>query len=300
MNKTIMFFLCFFILSSMSLFCQDDCMQKFKADSLLKYSNYENAINIYKERNTRLCDNYYMIAISYCKLNMSDSAEFYFNKAIEHNFYYNMGTSLDSDKYLSCLHNNNKLDSLVQNNYQKMFANINEELRKEFLHRQVIDQKVRHNEDLDSLSKVYNVDISKNLSFIDSINMVFLDSVLKVYGQWVGINILGYAGDRAAWLIAQHADNFVNFQEKCYNLLLEAYEKNNTISTNLPYLYDRIMINKGLKQRYATQIRIIDNQVIFINLENEDEYYIAKLRHCYGLISSNDYKKELERRFLSK
>jgi hypothetical protein len=300
MNKNLIYsiILLLSIFLSENTFCQDECLLKHKADSLYLAQDYYGAINGYKQKQSRLYDNYYMIAVCFCALNMPDSTEFYFDRAIKHNFYYKKGSSLNSDTYLSCIQGNKMLDTLVKSNYENRYKNIDEDLKNEFLHRKIIDQKVRHHEDLDSLCGVYRITNEKLFFFIDSLNMVFLDSVIKKIERWPGIDFIGNEGDDAAWVIAQHADNFIDFQEKCYRLLEDAYDNNNTASTNIPYLYDRIMINKGLKQRYATQMRVIDNKVIFINLEDNDEHYIDHLRHCYNLQPLKLYKQDLEKRFL--
>jgi hypothetical protein len=294
---------------SKTVCCQDvcfDCLLKHKADSLFLKQKYYEAIRIYKQRQSQLYNNYYMIAVNFCQLDLKDSAEYYLQKAIENNFYYNDSfkynkiENLNSDKNLPCLHNNSKLDSLLQKNYNKMNENIDENLRKEFLFREKLDQNVRHNVNIDTLSKFYNIAEYHIPEFIDSINMLFLDSVIQVIKKWPGIDIIGRDGDKSAWLFAQHADNFVEFQGKCYKYIEAASEYNNTALTNVAYLYDRIMINKGLKQRFATQIRIIDNKVVFIDLENDNEIYLDILRNCYRLSPLKDYKNGLENKFIEK
>ena len=297
---------CLLSILPINLYCQDDCLLKYQAGLLFSERNYTEAIETYKQMQSQQYNKYYNISVCFCILELRDSAEYYLQKAIDHNFYYpehfryNNITNLASDKNLSCLSNNRKLDSLLNENYEKMNANINKELQEKFVQRLVIDQKVRHQEDYDSLCNVYNVKKDYLCKFIDSINMEFLDSVINVYGKWTGINFIGQKGDHAAWIIAQHADYFIDFQEKCYTLILEAYEKNNTDYTNIPYLYDRIMINKNLKQRYGTQMRFIDDKVVFINIENEDENYVNMLRTCYRLGSLKDYKEILEKKYVNK
>ena len=132
----------------------------------------------------------------------------------------------------------------------------------------------------------------------DSLLQVFLDSVITRYGCWPGYHLVGEEGDRAAWFIVQHADRNIAFQEKCLPLLAEAFKQENTNPHNVAYLYDRIMINKGLKQRYATQMRIMEGKVVFINLEDESrvDYY----RKCFDLPPLTFYKKELEERYTKK
>ena len=304
-GKIFIFLLLTFSLTiPINLYCQDDCLLKYQAGLLFSEQNYTEAIKTYKKMQSQQYNKYYYIAVCFCNLDLKDSAEYYLQKAIDHNFYYDEYFSyhnienLDSDKNLSCLHSNSKLDSSLNKNNRRMYSNMNEKLKTEFLHRKEIDQNILNDFYKDSIyvSGLYKVKTAIEAFLrVRELNVIFLDSVLNVYGKWVGRDIVGKDGDNAAWLIAQHADEFVDFQEKCYKFLLEAYENNTTDYNNIPYLYDRIMINKDLKQRYGTQIRIIDDKVVFINLENDDENYIDILRSCYRLSSLKNYKKSFEK-----
>ncbi len=57
----------------------------------------------------------------------------------------------------------------------------------------------------------------------------------------------------SAWLIAQHCDFDLDFQTKCLNLLAVEYKKGQVNPLNYAYLYDRVMVNSGKKQLFATQ-----------------------------------------------
>jgi pentatricopeptide repeat protein len=251
---------------------------KWEADSLLRSKNYKEAIEKYKQHNSikENRNDLYLIAVCYCNLNETDSAAYYFNELLKNGFCYRRDHTLSNDENLPCLNEHsdyekfNYLDSL---NYEEFTKEFNAEVSEEFLKRREIDQAVT----------VVSIDSVREL------NMFYLDSILKVYKKWPGYSIIGKEGDNAAWLIAQHADRFIDFQEKCYQYLLEAMEESNTNPNNIAYLYDRIQINKGLQQKYGTQIRIIEGEIIFINLESEEN--IDKYRAYFNLSPLSFYKR---------
>jgi len=78
-----------------------------------------------------------------------------------------------------------------------------------------------------------------------------LKEIIEKIG-WPTISKVDQRASRAAWLIAQHADFDVDFQEKCLQLMLDA-EPDSVDLENIAYLTDRVAVNKGEKQTYGTQ-----------------------------------------------
>jgi len=70
--------------------------------------------------------------------------------------------------------------------------------------------------------------------------------------SWPTISKVGKKASRAAWLIAQHADFDVEFQEICLQLMLDT-KPNDVDLQDIAYLVDRVAVNKGEKQTYGTQ-----------------------------------------------
>jgi hypothetical protein len=284
----------------------NDCRLKWRADSLFNEYKTDEAIAYYKQisdESMRTRDGYRM-AICYCRKNRPDSAAQYYERILQKGFYYRSDNGLASDSLLRCIQTYPKYEEYVQateQNRVRALSSIDTILRSKFLELQYWDQYYRSlsNAHVDSL-----IETGKMQEFMtealrkDSLNQVFLDSVIIQYGCWPGYHLVGEEGDRAAWFIVQHADRNITFQEKCLHLLVQAFEQENTYPHNVAYLYDRIMINKSLKQRYATQMRIIAGKVIFINMEDEKnvEYY----RHYFNLPPVSLYKKEVEERYVDK
>lgn len=304
-NKVI--FLSMFFWINFSLLGQNYCQERYIADSLYRLQHYPEALMYYKNLLPDFAKrkDLYKIAVCYSYMGQRDSSVYYFNRAIEKGFYYPSGFGLEKDKNLAYLREEAAYQTYLEKLKENRLQHIN--VRDSVLYRELIAQKdtdqfYRHaisrmqKSDLTDtpLYKYYLTERRKN----DSLHVIFLDSVLGRYGRWPGLDVVGWEGDEAAWVIAQHADNFVCFQEKCLEFLLKADQVENTNPHNVAYLYDRIQINKGGKQRYGTQMRIIENKVSFINLEDEKnlEYY----RACYQLPPIYVYKKALEGRYLKK
>ncbi len=304
--KTNFTLLCLLLMSSISVYSQH-CYTRFLADSLLYNRQFDEAIRQYKQINPTDPDrrDLYRIAIGFCAKNLPDSAGYYYELALQKGFIPIVSKNMSFDHNLVCLENlsdYHKYIEMADQNKENNYKRIDTMLYKAFMNLREKDQYYRNFVTLDSLKQLS--DTIRYIDFLsqgeknDSLNRAFLDSVIRVYNRWPGYDLLGQQGDNAAWLILQHSDNDIAFQEKCLPLLEDAARTYNTNPHNVAYLYDRIMINKGLQQRYATQMRIMDNKVVFINLEDEAnvEYY----RRCYDLPPLSVYKQSLEKRYLNK
>ena len=73
-----------------------------------------------------------------------------------------------------------------------------------------------------------------------------LCQIIKKAG-WPSADIVGENGEMAAWLIVQHADNNIKFQEKCLQLINDL-SKTKKRKGHSAYLADRVLVNKKQKQ----------------------------------------------------
>ncbi len=69
---------------------------------------------------------------------------------------------------------------------------------------------------------------------------------------WPTVSKVGAEGAHNAWLLAQHADHDVDFQEHCLMLMKEVPIGEVNI-TDIAYLTDRVCVNRGRGQLYGTQ-----------------------------------------------
>lgn len=121
----------------------------------------------------------------------------------------------------------------------------NKKLEKEILQMAQIDQKIRK-------AYIKNPSFSKELEKIDASNLKKMKKIVKKFG-WPTISLVGNKAYRLAWLLIQHADKDVDFQEYCLEFMIKAGGNNNVSKANIAFLTDRVLVNRGKPQIYGTQ-----------------------------------------------
>jgi len=118
-------------------------------------------------------------------------------------------------------------------------------------------------------------------------NTARLKEIIEEHG-WPSSQLVGVNGESAAWLLVQHSDYDVKFQEKCLKLL-KSLQKTKNRKKLIAYLTDRVLVNRKRKQIYGTQFRKGKPRPI------KDEKNLEKRRKQMGLGPFEDYKKRMER-----
>lgn len=80
-----------------------------------------------------------------------------------------------------------------------------------------------------------------------------LQNVFDRYG-FPGYDLVGKKGSNHFWLMTQHCDKDVAFQEKILTAMQVQVARQNADAKNFAYLTDRVRINTGRKQLYGTQV----------------------------------------------
>ena len=89
-------------------------------------------------------------------------------------------------------------------------------------------------------------------SKMDAQSTEFMKNLLNKY-DWIDRNRFGDRVSMAAWLLVQHADAHVELQSLALSRM-EPYLKTGGVSkSNYAFLWDRVAVNSGEKQRYGTQ-----------------------------------------------
>lgn len=119
--------------------------------------------------------------------------------------------------------------------------------------------------------------------------------IVNKYG-WPTKKLVGKRASHSAWLLVQHANNDVKFQEYCLKLIKETEQDDEVAKSEVAFLTDRVLVNKGKPQIYGTQFYADKNGKIIprpiFNL-----FHLENSRKVMGLGSFKNYKTEIERRW---
>jgi len=93
-------------------------------------------------------------------------------------------------------------------------------------------------------------------SFKDSVFTLNKRKAEKMFSQYgfPGFAQIGEQGSRNFWLIVQHCDKFPEFQKKVLLAMDKEVKGNNADPNNYAYLFDRVQVNAGQKQKFGTQV----------------------------------------------
>ena len=136
----------------------------------------------------------------------------------------------------------------------------------------------------DSINKAL---VIKEMERIDSNNLGLVQRMINEYGFW-GKSLRTYMSRNAMWTILQHS----SVLEEYLNILKKAKERGEIDAIQFAFSEDRVLLEKFGYQKYGTQYQIIDNKVIFPNLQ--DTVNVDLFRKEIGLETLNDYRKEIE------
>lgn len=125
------------------------------------------------------------------------------------------------------------------------------ELRDELLYLQAQDQLERTGEGLPEGAPLPAI---QDYSRTERLKEIIAES------GWPTRTQVGPTAATSAWLIAQHSDHDVPFQETALELLRTAFEADEASGGDLAYLTDRVAANTGRPQTYGTQIGCVDGQ----------------------------------------
>ena len=129
----------------------------------------------------------------------------------------------------------------------------------------------------------------KSQNEIDARNIARLEEIIRQYG-WPGKSLVGEAAGNAAFLILQHGD--LTRQEKYLPLLKKAARKGDARPADAAMLEDRVLVRRGKRQLYGTQVRFGPDTGGKMVLEPiEDEEHVDARRASVGLMPLREYLK---------
>ncbi len=118
-------------------------------------------------------------------------------------------------------------------------------------------------------------------------NFPVIQQILDKYG-FPGYKLVGKESSGKYFLLIQHSDFNVEFQQKALDLMKLQVDKSNAAGQNYAYLVDRINLNSGKPQIYGTQVIMGRDSKIrnCIDVDNLDQR-----RKSVGLIPIKEYLK---------
>ena len=125
---------------------------------------------------------------------------------------------------------------------------------------------------------------------VDADNTAWMKDLVTRHG-WPTRARVGQKGTSDAWLLVQHADQDVEFQEYCLTLLEVAVRQDQADPRNMAYLADRVATHRGRPQRYGTQFVQKDGELVPYELEDPEK--VDEWRHEVGLAPLAAYAEEL-------
>jgi len=122
----------------------------------------------------------------------------------------------------------------------------------------------------------------------DRTNLSYVKKTLDK-NNWIGYNIIGYKANQTLFLVIQHADSTT--QEKYLPMLRQAVIEKKAFAHDLALLEDRVLLKRGLKQLYGSQIKCDSTGKNCWILPIEDEKNVDKRRKEMGLPPLAEYVK---------
>lgn len=119
-----------------------------------------------------------------------------------------------------------------------------------------------------------------------------LQEIIAEHG-WPTTDLVGEDGAAAAWLVAQHSDFDLEFQQEAVGLMRSAVAAGQADASDLAYLEDRVSVNLGEPQRYGSQVRCGADGTPAPATPLVDPEGVDVLRAEVGLGTLEDYYVEL-------
>ena len=270
-----------------------------KADSFYKINDYRNSAKAYSEafefnNQAFLAGHKYQAACAWAMAGQKDSAIKNLKQDVEVLKFYNYDKLVNEEAF-EILHSSREWEEIkkkVKGNWDRenkksgKYAGIKSKLE-EILE---LDQKFRTS--YMQLWKKYGyqslemIEVQKKMNEQDSSDLQYVSNIIDKYG-WISYDTIGFKANQALFLVIQHSDSAT--QEKYLPILREAVKENKAFGHQLALLEDRVLIKKGKKQLYGSQIQCDSTGNNCWILPIEDERNVDKRRANLGLQPLAEY-----------
>ncbi len=169
---------------------------------------------------------------------------------------------IKQDQDLKSLHSDSRWEILlgmvkknydVQNSFtDKPLRQLIDSLRNEDQKWRNIAVKIRNGEKIENYTQAY---AWEKVREIDSICHPILKDIINQKG-FPNYDMVGKTGSNNFWLLVQHQDKHLDFQEQVLSLMKPEVDKKKASERNYAYLIDRVRVNSKKLQIYGTQCRV--------------------------------------------
>lgn len=224
----------------------------------------------------------YSAARSWARANVKDSVFINLNKLADKTEFLELNV-LQTDKAFMLLHEDKQWKDLIKK------INPNNEVYNDSLARvlnSIYDFDQRNRKKMKELTNTGGAESDgykrsvRMINFADSLNLIQVENILKKYG-WLSRNEVGKTGNKALWLVLQHAS--LGIQQKYFEVMKMAVQKGKASKTDLAYLEDRILMRQNKKQLYGTQYKLDEATGEMKLWDIEDPDNLNKRRESVGL-----------------
>jgi hypothetical protein len=164
-----------------------------------------------------------------------------------------------------------------------------ESMKMELQNMYLKDQKAQEYDLTKVKRKEYSDSMEVEFNKLCERNLITIKNYFKTNG-FPGIKENGKETSLHFWLIVQHGDNDVSFQEKVLIAMKKELKFNNVNKQNYAYLYDRVQKNKNMPQLYGTQM-IWDSKGKHYPYKLKFPEKVNELRKEMGLEPLEEYLK---------
>lgn len=127
------------------------------------------------------------------------------------------------------------------------------QLRKQINSMMLEDQQLRYRQAQPTTTKEERATISRQINEAAIVHKTTALKIITRYG-WPAISAVGKDGQNNLWLLVQHADDDVLFQQQALAAMKKYLGTAELNAENYAFLYDRIQCNLNYKQYYGTQV----------------------------------------------
>lgn len=135
-------------------------------------------------------------------------------------------------------------------------------------------------------------ELIEQLTDVSSQNSERLLSIIKTHG-WPSIHLVGMKGRDAALVILQQATASV--QKSVLPMLESEFKRGQLSGQKLASVIDIMLIKSGEKQRYGTQLAIVNGQIVFNEIA--DEKNLEQRRLAMNMLPMTQYKVLLKKMY---